>query len=99
MERLNGHTPNRLQVLIAIFVFAVLFGHAAQSAPVRAGEIGAAQSPASEELAFALPSQVLAVPPGIDVGKSNGEIEALSANATQLLQEKYGYCITKRSAS
>ncbi|KAG0609196.1 hypothetical protein M758_8G165400 [Ceratodon purpureus] len=100
MERLNAHTPKRLQLLLAIFVSAVLFGHgAAQSAPVSApvsGGIDTGQSPASMGPAFGLPSQVPAGPPGIDESASNSEIEALSANATRLLQEKYGYCITER---
>ena len=66
MKRLNGHTPNPLEVLLAIFVFMVFFGHGAQSAAVRVGQIGAARSPALEALAFTLPSQVPAMLPRIE---------------------------------
>ena len=104
---MDAHTRRSLQALLrAISVCVVLFGHGAvvQSALVlAAGGTGTAQSPAPTEPAiFGLPSQEApgAVPPGSDGHiASNDEIEALSANATRLLQEKYGFCITKRSAS
>jgi hypothetical protein len=102
---MDAHTRRSHQALLrAISVCVVLFGHGAvvQSAPVlAAGGTGTAQSPASMEPAiFGVPSQEApgAVPPGSDDIASNDEIEALSANATRLLQEKYGFCITKRSA-
>lgn len=90
----------RLEVLVAIFVPVVLFGYGAQSAlvpaPVSPGEIGTAQPAGSMALAFRSLSQGPAVAPEIDESASKGELEALSANATRLLREKYGFCITKR---
>ncbi|XP_073385802.1 ABC transporter G family member 28 isoform X2 [Physcomitrium patens] len=95
MELLIAYSTQS-QLLRGIFVGVVLFSHASvQSAFVHSensAEFQAAQS-SPESMAV---SRVSVSPPLTDESGSNQEIKALTANATQLLQDQYGFCISKR---